>query len=91
MVGLALLLTALGALLAGLAWRLGGEDRPGVAAVLAAATAWAVHAGVDWDWELTAVSVWVFGLAGLALVRRRRPRRDAGPPGCCGSSSRSAA
>src|SRR5215210_7827811 len=69
-VGLALLLLALGALLAGLAWRLGGDDRPAAAAVFAAGVAWAVHAGVDWDWELTAVTVWFFGLAGLALVRR---------------------
>jgi len=58
-------------LLAGLAWRLGGDDRPAVAAVFAAGVAWAVHAGVDWDWELTAVTVWFFGLAGLALVRRK--------------------
>ncbi len=40
-----------------------------------------VHAGVDWDWELTSVSVWMFGLAGLALARREtaagRGARDA--------------
>jgi len=78
-VGLALLLIAIGALLAGLAWRLGADDRPAVAAVLAAAVAWAVHAGVDWDWELTAVSVWMFGLAGLALARRGWTAPGRGP------------
>jgi HAMP domain-containing protein len=67
-VGLALLLVALGALVVGLVWRLRGPERPTIAAVLALVCTWAVHAGADWDWELTAVSVWVFGLAGIALA-----------------------
>ena len=79
-VGLALLLLALGSLMVGLARRLAGDDRPAVAAVLAAASAWAVHAGVDWDWELTSVSVWVFGLSGLALARESPRPRGGGPP-----------
>jgi hypothetical protein len=29
---------------------------------------WAVHAGVDWDWELAAVGVPLFALAGIALA-----------------------
>src|SRR4051794_23899148 len=78
-VGLALLLATVGALLAGLAWRLGGDERPTVAAVLATGVAWAVHAGVDWDWELTAVTVWFFGLAGLALSRSAAIGRGRGP------------
>jgi O-antigen ligase len=69
-VGLALLLVALGALAGGIAWRARGARRPEMAAVLAAGAVWAVAASVDWDWELTAVSVWVFGLAGLALAGR---------------------
>jgi len=77
--GLVLLVVALGSLLAGLVWRLGSGDRPTVAVVLAATTAWAIHAGADWDWELTAVSVWMFGLAGLALARRSPPA-GGGPP-----------
>ena len=79
LVGLVLMVVALGSLLAGLVWRLGSDDRPTVAAVLAATTAWAIHAGADWDWELTAVSVWMFGLAGLALARRV-PAAGGGPP-----------
>jgi O-antigen ligase len=79
-VGLALLLAMLGSLLGGLAWRLGGRGRPEVAAVLAATLAWVVHAGVDWDWELTSVSVWMFGLAGLALARREPAAAGAGIP-----------
>jgi len=71
LVGLVLLAVALLSLLGGLAWRLRGPERTAYAAALAATTAWAVHAGVDWDWELAAVTVWVFGLAGLALSAAR--------------------
>jgi O-antigen ligase len=69
LVGIALLIVALGALLIGLLSRLRGPDRPAAAAVTAALTGWMVHAGVDWDWELTSVSVWLFGLVALALAR----------------------
>jgi HAMP domain-containing protein len=47
--------------------------------VLAVALAWVVHAGVDWDWELTSTTVWLFALAGIALARREAPA-GAGPP-----------
>ena len=57
------------------AWRARGPDRPLYAAVLAALMIWAVHAALDWDWELMSVSIWVFGLAGAALAARR----DSGP------------
>jgi O-antigen ligase len=76
-VGLGLLVAALLAIAAGLVARLRGPDRPTVAAVLAATLVWLVHAGVDWDWELAAVTVWVFGLAGIALAPMRPPE---GPP-----------
>ena len=68
-VGLGLLLVALGAITVGLLARLRGPGRPGAAAVLAVTAAWGIHAGVDWDWELAAVTIWLFGLAGLALAR----------------------
>jgi len=67
-VGIELLLTALLAIAIGLVFRLRGSGRPAAAAVLAVFGTWALHAGVDWDWELTAVSVWVFGVAGIALA-----------------------
>ena len=75
-VGIVLLMTALLAIVAGLVWRLRGPGRPATAAVLAAFGTWALHAGVDWDWELTSVSVWMFGVAGIALASpvRERPR-----------------
>lgn len=68
LVGLALLLTALGALVVGLAWRARGPDRPLLAAVLAAVLTWAAHAALDWIWELTSATIWVFGLAAVALA-----------------------
>jgi HAMP domain-containing protein len=79
-VGLAVLLVALLAIVGGLIARLRGRDRPAVAAVLAAALAWLVHAGVDWDWELTSITIWLFGLSAIALapatltMRRPMPR-----------------
>ena len=49
------------------------------AAVFAVTLIWAVHAGVDWDWELPAVGFGVFALSGIALaettVRRGWPNR----------------
>jgi O-antigen ligase len=66
--GLVLILVTLGCLLVGLAVRARGASRHLHAAVLAAALAWAVHAGIDWDWEMPAVTLWVFGLGGLALA-----------------------
>jgi hypothetical protein len=39
----------------------------------------ALHAGVDWDWEMPAVSMWVFALGGAALAAS--PRGRLRPPG----------
>ena len=68
LVGLVLLLTAIGTLLAGTAARVRGPDRALYAAVLAVLVAWALHAGIDWDWEMPAVTLWVFALGGAALA-----------------------
>jgi hypothetical protein len=38
------------------------------AALFAGALMWAVHAGVDWDWQMPAVTAWFFGAGGLALA-----------------------
>lgn len=66
--GLAVLVT-LATLLGGFAVRARGEHRHVYAALLAAGVAWAVHAGVDWDWEMPAVTLWLFALGGMALAR----------------------
>ena len=71
LVGLALLLAgAAHDRRADSSWRLRGPARPSCAAVLAALAAWSVHAGVDWDWEMAAITVWVFGLGGLRARAR---------------------
>jgi hypothetical protein len=74
-VGLTLLTVALATILGGVAWRARGPERPLYAAVLSVLAIWSVHAALDWDWELASVSIWVFGLAGVALAARP----DAGP------------
>ena len=56
------------AILYGFAARLGGPNRTLYAALFAAGLAWALHAGVDWDWEMPAVTLWVFALGGAALA-----------------------
>ena len=69
-VGLALLLLALGTIALGLLRR-ARQASPNAAlwaALLTVFLAWVVHAGLDWDWELPAVSVWVFAVGGAALA-----------------------
>ena len=51
-----------------LATRIRGRDRTVFAALFAAALAWAIHAGVDWDWQMPAVTLWLFIASGSALA-----------------------
>jgi O-antigen ligase len=78
LVGLALVLVIVLGVLGGLLVRARGPDRGLYAAAFAAIFAWAVHAGIDWDWEMPAVTLWVFALAGVALAR---PHAAARAPG----------
>jgi O-antigen ligase len=80
-VGLILLVVAIAMILGAFAYRARGPDRAMFAALLAAGLAWAVHAGVDWDWQMPAVTIWLFAFGGAALARslrwkRRRPRNE---------------
>jgi O-antigen ligase len=68
--GLLLLVLLIATVLAGLARRARGAQRSVYGALLAAGVVWAVHAGVDWDWEMPAVTVPFFAAAGLALSPR---------------------
>src|SRR5688572_20322692 len=68
-VGFALIVTALGAILLGLLLRARAQRRPLYGALFGAALMWAVHAGVDWDWELPAVGLGLFALAAMGLAR----------------------
>lgn len=74
-VGFALLMIALGAIVIGMAARARGRDRSVHAALFAAALAWAVHAGVDWDWEMPAVTLWLFAAGGMVLAAPAGSRR----------------
>ena len=73
LVGLVLLVTALGAILAGLALRIPGRDRTVYAVLLAAALAWTVAAAVDWHWEMPVVTLWLFAAGGAALAGAESP------------------
>jgi hypothetical protein len=77
-VGLALIVATLAALMFGLVARLRGPNRTLYGALFAAALAWAIRAGIDWDWEMPVVTLWVFALGGAALATPVYRRRGAG-------------
>jgi len=65
-VGLALLLTAIVAAGLAAAGAL-GADRALAAGPAAATLTWALHAGLDWDWEMPALTLVAIALLGLLL------------------------
>jgi hypothetical protein len=71
------LLTLFGGVLA----RCRGKERAPYAAIMALGAVWLVHAGLDWDWEMPAVTLPVFALGAFALAGERprfgAPRRPA--------------
>ena len=69
-VGIALLAAALAAIGAAHTRSLRGTHGASYGAMLAATLAWALHAGVDWDWELPAVTLFAFVLGGAATARK---------------------
>ena len=69
-VGLALLV---GALAAPVAAAVRARERPLVPAAAGAYAAFLVHAGVDWDWEVTAVALAAVFLGASLLVSAREP------------------
>jgi O-antigen ligase len=70
--GLLLLLALVAAAVAGLAMRARGRRRSLYGALLAVAVVWALHAGVDWDWEMPVVTLGFFAAVGLGLSARER-------------------
>jgi hypothetical protein len=68
-VGFVLILIVILGILGGLAARIRGPDRAVYAALFAVSLAWAVHQAFDWDWQMPAVTLSLFILAGLALAR----------------------
>jgi hypothetical protein len=79
-VGLGLLAAALLAILVTLGLRARAANRTLYAALLAASLTWALHAGIDWDWEMPTVTGWVFALGGGALAASGRQSRRPRPP-----------
>jgi O-antigen ligase/polysaccharide polymerase Wzy-like membrane protein len=69
-VGFLLLVTVVASILVGMARRIRGDNRVLYAALFAAGVAWTVHAGVDWDWEMPAVTAWFFAVGGAVLAAR---------------------
>lgn len=69
LVGFVLLLVAIFVVLVTAARRVRGSRRALYAAVFAVLLAWALHAGVDWDWEMPALSIIFFALGGAVLAR----------------------
>ncbi len=67
-VGLLLLVTALIVILGGFLRLARGPDRALGGVLFAAGAMWVVHAGTEWDWEMPAVSFWLFALGGAALA-----------------------
>ena len=78
-VGLVLLAGALLLLLGAIVSRVRGRNRYIGAALLAAAVTWGARAGLDWDWEMPAVTLWLFAVGGAAAARRE-PREGHLPP-----------
>ena len=76
-VGAALLLVFLGAVAAAVV-RLYRLDRRAAAGPAAVLTAWAVHAGLDWDWEMPAVTLPALLLAAAAIAWSDVPSPRAG-------------
>jgi O-antigen ligase len=68
-VGMALLGVALLTIVGTFVARVRGEDRALYAALVAMAVAWLIHSGLDWDWEMPAVTLWLFAMGGLVLGR----------------------
>src|SRR5207248_2734572 len=82
-VGFVLLAGALLAILVTFARGIRGRGRYLYAALFAAGLAWALRAGVDWDWEMPAVTLWLFAAGGAALAKHEREQgaeRHPAPP-----------
>jgi hypothetical protein len=75
-VGVAILLTFLAGV-AGSVLRLYRTNRAAAAGIAAGLAAWAFHAGLDWDWEMPAVSLPALLLAAAAIAWSDEPDPEA--------------
>jgi O-Antigen ligase len=67
-VGFGLMAISILGVLVILARRCRGRERSVYAVLFAVACVWAVHTGVDWDWEMPAATLWLFIIGGAALA-----------------------
>ncbi len=67
LVGLVLLLAFLVTMMVAFFVGVRRISRPLYGVALAAGLAWLVHAGIDWDWESPALTLWLFAFGGTAL------------------------
>jgi hypothetical protein len=79
LVGLALLVLFLGGMAAG-AVRLYRRDPQAATGLSAALVAWAIHAGLDWNWEMPAVTLQALLLGAAAVAWSERPRAEMEAP-----------
>jgi hypothetical protein len=70
--GFMLLVGTIGGILAVSATRLRGPNRALYAAAFSILLIWALHAGIDWDWEMPAVTLPFFALGAFMLSRSPR-------------------
>jgi O-antigen ligase len=86
--GLAAMLAAVLLVLAGFARGVGGSARHVHAALFGAGVAWAVHAGIDWDWELPGLTLFAVLLAGRLLAAAEPAATAASPPAAAAAPTR---
>lgn len=67
-IGGGLVIMIVASILFALARRARGAERQIWAPLFVGSVMWAVHAGVDWDWQMPAITAWVFAAGGLALA-----------------------
>ena len=67
-IGGGLVIAIVVSILVALARRARGAEREIWAPLLVGSVMWAVHAGVDWDWQMPAITAWVFAAGALALA-----------------------
>lgn len=79
-VGLALLVAVILSFLVALLPVGRGGNRSLYAALFSVVLAWAVHAGVDWDWETPAVTLPAFAIGGAALAAHASRVRPSAAP-----------
>lgn len=86
-VGGLLIALAVGSLLVGCAARTRGEDRATGALGFSVLLLWALHAGIDWDWEMPGLTLPALALAAAVVARpsarafaAAAPRRRRFPP-----------